>query len=64
MNYSAGQRGTRGHVGESPRNTGLARSRQRAPERVLPSNQRSDKRWRFMLSLQWPGLNVGQGLDF
>lgn len=63
INYSTGTRGTRGHVGESPGNTGRACPRRRVPERGPPSNQRSDERWRFMLSLQWPVLNVGQGLD-
>lgn len=39
INYSMGARGTRGHVGESPGNTGRACPRRRVPERVPPSNQ-------------------------
>lgn len=56
--------GARGHVRESPGNTGWACPQRRVPEWVAPSNQRPDERWSFMLSLQWPVLNVGQGLDF
>lgn len=53
--FSAGSGGTRdgwvrGHAGESPGNTGRARSRTRVPERSQPSNQRAHERRRFMWS--------------
>lgn len=55
----------RGHTGESPGNTGRARSRLRSPESRPWSNElRAEGRRRSVLELlELHVLNVGQGLD-